>query len=440
MNLHADASLIRALGLLVPLCVASALWAWRKPARRPAAAALLACVWNLPALLVVQLLAVRFGWWHFEARGGLLLGMPVDLYLGWVLLWGAIPLLAFPRVPFGLMAAIMLGVDLCLMPACRPVVELGERWLVGEGVALALCLVPSQLLARWTLRGRHLARRATLQMLAFGGLMFGLLPAVIIEQTGGGWSQFLERPAWLNGLALQLLALPAVVGLSALQEFVTRGRGTPLPYDPPQRLVTSGVYSYVANPMQLATCLLLAGWGVFLGSVWVACAGVMCVVYGAGIAAWDEGGDLKTRFGADWLEYRRAVPLWWPRWRPFRNAGARLYVAESCGMCAEVARWLKARRPVALEIVAAEDHPARDLRRMTYETGDGHTTTSAEGVAAFARALEHLNFGWAFAACAIRLPLVCEFVQLLVDAAGGGPRLIRRRRAGVTCSVARSRD
>ena len=438
MNFHADASLIRALGLLVPLVVTLALWLWRKPARRPAAAALLACAWNLPALVVVQLLAVRFGWWRFEAQGGLLLGMPVDLYLGWVLLWGAIPLLAFPRVRFALMAAIMLGIDLWLMPACRPVLELGERWLVGEALALSLCLVPSQLLARWTLRERHLAWRASLQMLAFGGLMFGLLPAVIIEQTGGSWSSaFLGRPAWVNGLALQLLALPAVLGLSALQEFVTRGRGTPLPYDPPQRLVTSGVYAYVANPMQLATCLLLLGWGVLLGSVWVACAGVMCLVYGAGLAAWDEDGDLKKRFGADWLGYRCAVRRWWPRRRPYYNTGARLYIAQTCGMCGEVARWLDARRPVALEIVAAEDHPARDLRRMTYETNDGHA--SAEGVAAFARALEHLNFGWAFMGCAMRLPLVREFVQLLVDAAGGGPRLIRRRVA-VTCSVDRSRD
>src|SRR5687767_11021000 len=161
MNFRADASLIRALGLIVPLGLTLALWAWRRPARRPAAAVLLACAWNVPALLVVQLLAARFGWWHFEARGGLLLGMPFDLYLGWVLLWGAIPLLAFPRARFSVMAAIMLVVDLCLMPACRPVVQLGERWLVGEGVALALCLVPSQLLARWTLRERHLARRAT---------------------------------------------------------------------------------------------------------------------------------------------------------------------------------------------------------------------------------------------------------------------------------------
>jgi hypothetical protein len=162
-------------------------------------------------------------------------------------------------------------------------------------------------------------------------------------------------------------------------------------------------------------------------------------VYGVGLAAWDEGGDLKTRFGDDWLDYRRAVRLWWPRWRPFHKTGARLYVAETCGMCGEVARWLKARRPVALEIVAAEDHPARDLRRMTYEMEGGRASSAEEGIAAFARALEHLNFGWAFAGFAMRLPLVCQFLQLLVDAAGGGPRLIRRR-VSVTCSDAKSRD
>ena len=50
-----------------------------------------------------------------------------------------------------------------------------------------------------------------------------------------------------------------------------------------------------------------------------------------------------------------------------------------------------------------------------------------EGVAAFARALEHIHLGWAFVGWTMRLPLVEPFLQLLVDAVGGGPRQIVRR-------------
>lgn len=428
---------IRALGLLVPLAAAWGLWAWRRPRGRQFAAVLLACVWNVPALLLIHALAVRLGWWHFEARGGLLLGAPFDLFVGWVLLWGAVPFLLFPHARLWLVLGVFACVDLCLMPLCAPVVVLGRGWLWGETAAVALCLLPAQLLARWTLLDRRLAWRATLQMLAFGGLLFAFLPAVILEQTGRDWSALSRRPAWLNELALQLLAVSAVIGVSALQEFVTRGRGTPLPYDPPRRLVTSGIYAYVSNPMQLSTCLLLAGWGALLLSPWVAASALVGLAYGAGLAAWDEGDDLRERFGDDWVKYRRDVRAWLPRWRPRHAPSAVLYVAESCGMCGEVGRWLSARRPVALSIVAAEDHPARDLRRMTYETDDGDYT--AEGVEGFARALEHLNFAWTLAGCALRLPLVRWFAQLLVDASGGGPRLVRRRGV-VTCSTSSSRS
>ena len=106
-------------------------------------------------------------------------------------------------------------------------------------------------------------------------------------------------------------------------------------------------------------------------------------------------------------------------------------------MCGEVGRWLAAREPTALSVVAAEDHPARELRRMTYETLEGGETE--EGVAAFARALEHINFAWALAGAAMRLPPARQFLQLLVDASGGEPRAVRRR-GSVTCPNAGSRS
>lgn len=430
--MSADPGLIRAAGLLLPLMIVWCLYLWRKPARRETAGALLACAWNVPALLVVHLLAARYGWWHFEAHGGLLLKMPVDFYLGWVLLWGALPVLAFPRLRLVFVIAIMLLVDLVLMPSCRPVLELGRAWLAGETVALALCLAPAQLLARWTRDDRNLNARAALQVITFGGLMLGVLPAIIIEQTGGSWAALLERPARLGGLELQGLMIPVVLGLTAVQEFVRRGKGTPVPFDPPKRLVTSGVYAYIANPMQLAMCLTLIGWGIMLENFWVAGAGLVGFAYGAGLAAWDEGSDLTARYGGAWTTYRQRVRRWLPRWRPRRATVARLYVAEECGQCQEVKAWLSKRRPVALEIIAAEDHPARDLRRITYEAGEEalaeHGEAEAEeGVAAFARALEHIHLGWALAGWTMRLPVVRGLLQILVDAAGGSPRRVKRR-------------
>jgi len=57
---------------------------------------------------------------------------------------------------------------------------------------------------------------------------------------------------------------------------------------------------------------------------------------------------------------------------------------------------------------------------MRYVPGDG--TKSVEGVRALGRTLEHLHLGWAIAGIALRLPLVWQFVQVMMDACGLGPR------------------
>ncbi len=358
-------------------------------------------------------------------RVGLLLGMPVDMYFAWACLWGTVPALAMPRVRLGVVIAVALAVDLVLMPAASPVVQLGHEWLAGELAGLFLCLLPAQLLARWTARDEHLVLRTVLQVIAFTGLMLFVLPAVVIEGTGGVWNNPFVRSGWEITLIVQALALPALFGLSAVQEFVMRGGGTPVPFDAPRKIVTSGVYAYVANPMQLSAVVLLLMLGIILGSLWLSAAGIMAHIYSIGIAGWNEGEDLRCRFGEDWIAYRQHVPRWIPRWRPWYRAAdpvASLYVSEECGMCSEVGLWFSFRNARGLSIVAAESHPSRSLTRITYEPTDG--SMAATGVAAIARSLEHIHLGWATIGFLLRMPLVSTLAQLLVDASGGEPRQI----------------
>jgi protein-S-isoprenylcysteine O-methyltransferase Ste14 len=434
---------IRAFGLYAPIALAAAAWVMRaRPraqgqARKDAIAAMMATTWALSSLPAVHVIAIRAGWWTYDVTGGTLLGMPVDLYLGWAFMWGALPMLAFPRAPLAAVVAVFAAIDVIVMPWCGPVVRLGDRWLIGEAVVIAVCLLPAILLGRWTRHEQRLFGRVTLQVTGFSTFMLWLLPAIILEQTGGSWAALTSMSSHAVNAALQILAVPAVLGISAVCEFARRGGGTPVPFDPPKRLVTTGPYAYIANPMQTAMTLVFLGWGVLLGSWWVVAAAAMAIVYSAGIAAWDEGHDLRARFGDPWMTYRLHVRPWWPRWRPFimpddvdadaapQRARARLYVAASCGQCSTIGRWLQAREPIGLTFVAAEDHPTRDLWRITYDPCDG--TPDEEGVAAIGRALEHVNFAWAFAGMAMRLPLVSYILQGLVDASGGGPQRIRRR-------------
>ncbi len=286
---------------------------------------------------------------------------------------------------------------------------------------MATCLVPGVALGRWTARGEHLPRRAVLQVVAFTGLLLFVLPSLVFVVTGEGWDALLVRPRWHFVVAGLVLAPAGAMAIQAVREFVSAGGGTPVPLDPPVRLVTTGPYAYVANPMQLGATVVLAGWGVLLASPAVVAAAAGAAVFSAGLAAWSEDIELADRFGPAWHEYRRQVRVWWPRWRPAMigsSATAVVYVARTCEPCAEVGGFLARRPSVGLAVEAAESSGER-LRRITYVGGDGRREL---GVGAVGRSLEHVNLAWAAASWIARLPGVQAVLQLVNDSVGGGPR------------------
>src|SRR5579859_1214413 len=173
--------LLRALALYGPLAALGIVWTWRRPGFRARTGAFLATLWNVPALLALHLLAGYFGWWRFApGTPGALLGLPIDVYVGWIIVWGPLPALAAPKLHWLWLAAAAVGLDLLYMPRAEPLLSLGDGWLVGEAVGVLICLVPAQLLARWTAQDRHLAARVALQVICFTGLLVGVIPIVAL--------------------------------------------------------------------------------------------------------------------------------------------------------------------------------------------------------------------------------------------------------------------
>lgn len=417
-----DPDVVSAAQIYMPLSVAVIARVVRGPRPRQFAACFLGLLWTVPALLAVQIINTRAGWWVYALDGFGIHAMPIECLIGWAVLWGLVPQLAFQRLGIGWIAAIMITADLVFMPLCRSVVRLGPWWLMGEAVAVLVVLAPALCIGRWTYDNTHLRLRSPIQVATSGMIFLFLLPEIVFAlRTGRGWAPLLEEPSWRRQIGIQLLLLLAVPGVSAVMEFAERGQGTPIPYDPPQRLVTSGMYRYCANPMQMSCMLVMLLWAAMLRNEWLIAAAIMSAIYSAGVARWDESQDLAQRFGDAWRDYRTLVRDWRVRWRPYHaGADARLYIAATCGPCSEVRNWIEARRPVGLQIVDAESLPSGSIRRMRYDPCDGCPVV--EGVRAMGRALEHLNLGWAFAGAMLRLPGVWRCVQLLMDASGLGPR------------------
>ncbi|MFI0444247.1 methyltransferase family protein [Actinomadura sp. 6N118] len=414
-----DPALVRGVALFGPVLVLMGLLRYRPPGPGEIAALILAISWNAVTLTGVNVLALRAGWWTFAAEGGTLGGVPLDLLLGWAVLWGGLAVHALRRLPplplpLPLVVGLAVWIDLAVMPLGEPVLLLGDTWLTGEAVAVAAALVPGLLLAHWTITRRHLMLRVLLQAVLATGLMIALPVAL---------SRVPDRPGWALGLAAQLVIVPGALVAAAVWEFARTGRGTPLPYDPPVRLVTTGPYAYVRNPMQTsmaAAYLILA-----LLDVRFLLAAVVALSYGAGLAAWHENEQLHTRYGSAWTAYRNAVRPWLPRLRPFHGMQpAVVWIADDCDRCSPVATWILRRRPIALTVRPAEDHPD-GIRRMTYERADG---TRAEGVAAWAHAAGHLHLGWALLGWTLNLPGLNHFAQLCADTFGSGPAAQPARR------------
>ncbi len=415
----------------LPLCAALLARALHGKRPRSFAACLLSMLWVATTLPILQRFNLWVQWWRFTDGGMRIDGLPLDLYAGWLILWGLFPPLAFPRLAIRWSIAVMAAADLLLMPLCTATLQLrGHTWLWGEAVGLLLVLLPALCLARWTASNTHLRWRSAMQVAISGMLFLYLIPDLALAKPG--WGVLLRIPALQLQLGLQVLLLLAIPGISAVWEFAERGNGTPIPYDPPQKLVTSGIYRYLTNPMQTSCALVMLLWAAMLRSLWLMVAVAVAIIYSSGIAWWDEREDLTRRFGDSWLRYRREVHNWRPRWRPF-HAGepARLYIASSCEICSGLRRWLEARRPIGLEIRVAELLPAGSIERMRYDIGDGATV---DGVRALGRALEHLDLLWAVAGCALRLPIVWQMTQLLADNSGAGPRKIPHL-AAIACAL-----
>ena len=164
----------------------------------------------------------------------------------------------------------MICADLVFMPLCGSVVRLGPWWLIGEAVAVAVVLAPALCIARWTYENMHLRARSAIQVATSGVIFLFLLPEIVFAlRHGRAWAPLLEEASWRRQIGIQLLLLLAVPGVSAVMEFAERGQGTPIPYDPPQRLVTSGMYRYCANPMQLSCALVMLLWAAMLRNGWL---------------------------------------------------------------------------------------------------------------------------------------------------------------------------
>lgn len=149
-----------------------------------------------------------------------------------------------------------------------------------------------------------------------GAIFFGLLIFVFVIMA-----LHLDRllgladilPGQLNSiLSLPLFSLAFFLIGWSVQNFI-KAKGTPVPFNPPTQLVTSGPYVYTRNPMLTGVFALLFGIGIFFGSVSLLFVFTPLFIF---VNYWElkaiEEPELVKRLGQEYIEYRKMTPMFFP--------------------------------------------------------------------------------------------------------------------------------
>jgi protein-S-isoprenylcysteine O-methyltransferase Ste14 len=143
------------------------------------------------------------------------------------------------------------------------------------------------------------------------GVMAGVVPWALTGWHAG------SAPAIVRVAGAVLVVTGAAVVVAEFVRFVREGRGTPAPVAPTERLVVGGLYRHVRNPMYLGVATTIVGQALLLARPVLAVYAAVFVAVVAAFVRFYEEPALLEQFGGEYEAYRRAVPAWRPRLRPW---------------------------------------------------------------------------------------------------------------------------
>lgn len=152
--------------------------------------------------------------------------------------------------------------------------------------------------------------KTIVQVICIWFLTLVVIPFLMLKAFG---DPVMPDPGSQVWIGLIILLLFSLLGLWSAYAIVTIGRGTPLPLDQTNELVTVGPYHYVRNPMAVAGI----GQGFSIGIIYMSVPIFFYAILGAVIWHYAvrpiEERDMLERFGEDYHQYQSQVRCWLPR-------------------------------------------------------------------------------------------------------------------------------
>jgi protein-S-isoprenylcysteine O-methyltransferase Ste14 len=120
----------------------------------------------------------------------------------------------------------------------------------------------------------------------------------------------LSLPIWLRPLGFVLVFAGGLLAGTCIATFVTIGRGTPAPFDPPRQFVASGPYRYVRNPMYVGAAAVILGAGLAVSSPSIVMLALAFLLIMHLFVVVHEEPALADKFGVSYQRYRESVHRW----------------------------------------------------------------------------------------------------------------------------------
>jgi protein-S-isoprenylcysteine O-methyltransferase Ste14 len=168
------------------------------------------------------------------------------------------------------------------------------------------------------------ASQTRMLLTPIGALIFGAFTTVFVL-AALVLDRLLRLPRLLPERVVLVVAIPIMtvgVALAAWSAiYFLKMKGTPVPFNPPPRLVTTGPYRFVRNPMLAGVFLTLFGIGFAFNSISLVLVFTPLYIW---VNVWElkqiEEPELVKRLGKDYVEYREKTPMFIPG---FNKKGAR---------------------------------------------------------------------------------------------------------------------
>jgi protein-S-isoprenylcysteine O-methyltransferase Ste14 len=142
-----------------------------------------------------------------------------------------------------------------------------------------------------------------------------IIPSLLLYFSG--W-QLCDFVLWRFLIGAVCFLAGLLLAVSTVRLFPKLGNGTPAPRDPTSKMIISGPYAYVRNPMITGVVLILTGEALMLPSWAIGIWTIVFLIINMFYFPLSEEPGLRKRFGKEYEEYCKNVPRYIPRLTPWK--------------------------------------------------------------------------------------------------------------------------